>query len=70
MRHGGSFEELVFAGLGRLSHDTIGRCLVSFIVLLCVWTFIVHWTVVFVSTWEENAALSLLTTGFHQVLHR
>jgi hypothetical protein len=66
---GGSFEELVIAGLGRLSHDTVGRCLVGFIVALCAWTFAVHWLVVAAATWGANAALAVLTTGLHQVLH-
>ena len=64
-----SFEDLVITGLGQLSHDTIGKCLVSFIVMLCVWTFIVHWGIVFAVMWNAHALLAVLATAFHHVLH-
>ena len=62
-------EDMVIAGLGMLSHDTIGKGLVLFIVMLCVWTFIVHWFLVFPVTWNSNALAASLSTAFHQVIH-
>jgi hypothetical protein len=42
---------------------------VAFIVMLCVWTFIVHWWLVFPVTWEASAPASAVGTAFHHVLH-
>ena len=64
-----TFEDLVITGLGHLSHDAIGKGLVSFIVMLCVWTFVVHWGLIFGVMWSANAPLAALGTALHQVLH-
>jgi len=64
-----TFEDLVITGLGHLSHDAIGKGLVSFIVMLCVWTFVVHWGLIFGVMWSANAPLAALGTALHQFLH-
>jgi TM2 domain-containing membrane protein YozV len=64
-----TFEDLFITGLGHLSHDVIGKGLVSFIVMLCVWTFVVHWGLIFGVMWSANAPLAALGTALHQFLH-
>ena len=68
-RGSGSFEDRVVGGLGQLSQHTIGTGLVAFIVMLCTWTFVVHWALVFRALWAANALLATLASGAHQAIH-
>lgn len=66
---GKTFEELVISGVGQLRHDTLGKSLITFILVLCIWTFIVHWSLVLPVTWRADPLAAALSTSLHHLLH-
>jgi len=66
---GKTFEELVISGVGQLRHDTLGKMLITFILVLCIWTFIVHWSLVLPVIWRADPLAAALSTSLHHLLH-
>lgn len=67
--NGQSADALFIAALQKFSATAIGPILVAFIVLLCIWTFLIHWLIIFPGIWNSHKLLAVSVTTVHQILH-
>jgi len=52
-----------------ISGKWLGPLLVGFIVVLCAWTFMVHWFIVLPGLWHSDHTAATILSTAHQLIH-